>query len=148
MFSELKMKKVVINKCYGGFGLSHEAVMRYLEIKGITVYPEQSQDYWKFWTYWTVKPEDRVEEKEGDAFYAMSMEDRIAYNELRSEQTIYERDIERHDPALVQTVEELGELANGKHAELAIVEIPDDVEYSIEEYDGNEHVAEAHRTWY
>jgi len=30
---------------------------------------------------------------------------------------------------------------------LAIVEIPDDVEYTIEEYDGNEHVAEAHRTW-
>lgn len=141
------MKKVVINKCYGGFGLSHEAVMRYLEIKGITVYPEQGKDYWRFCTYWTVKPEDRVEEREGDAFYAMSIEDRIAYNKLRSEQTIYERDIERHDPALVQAVEELGELANGKHAELAIVEIPDDVEYTIEEYDGNEHVAEAHRTW-
>jgi len=141
------MKKVVINKCYGGFGLSHEAVMRYLEIKGITVYPEQGKDYWRFRTYWTVKPEDRVEEREGDAFYAMSIEDRIAYNKLRSEQTIYERDIERHDPALVQAVEELGELANGKHAELAIVEIPDDVEYTIEEYDGNEHVAEAHRTW-
>lgn len=142
------MKKVVINRCYGGYGLSHEAVMRYCEIKGITVYPEQGEDYWKFWTYWTVQPEDRVEEKEGDAFYAMSMEDRIAYNDLRSEQTIYERDIERDDPALVQAVEELGERANGTHAELAIVEIPDDVEYTIEEYDGNEHVAESHRTWY
>jgi hypothetical protein len=30
---------------------------------------------------------------------------------------------------------------------LEIVEIPDDVEYTIEEYDGLEHIAEKHRTW-
>ena len=140
--------KVVINRCYGGFGLSHDAFMRYFEIKGITVYPEQSTDNWKFWTYWTVKPEDRIESKEGKAFYVMSIEDRIAYNKAHSEQTVYDRDIARHDLALVQVVEELGDKANGIHAELTIVEIPDDVKYTIEEYDGNEHIAETHRTWY
>lgn len=139
--------KVVINRCFGGFGLSHEAVMRYFEIKGITVYPEQGKDYWKLWTYWTVKPEDRIESKEGEDFYKMPIEDRAAYNKAHSEQTIYERDIERNDPALVQAVEELGDAANGAHAELAVVEIPDDVDYRIEEYDGREHIAEAHRTW-
>ena len=139
--------KVVINRCYGGFGLSHEAVMRYFEIKGINVYPEQGQDSWKFWTYWTVKPEDRIESKEGEAFYSMSIEDRRAYNEAHSAQTFYPRDIERHDPALVQVVEEMGSKANGDYAELAVVEIPDDVNYIVEEYDGLEHIAEAHRTW-
>jgi len=139
--------KVVINRCFGGFGLSHEAVMRYFEIKGITVYPEQGKDYWKLWTYWIVKPEDRIESKEGEDFYKMPIEDRAAYNKAHSEQTIYERDIERNDPALVQAVEELGDKANDTHAELAVVEIPDDVDFVIEEYDGMEHVAEQHRTW-
>ena len=121
--------KVVINRCYGGFGLSHEAVMRYFEIKGVTVYPEQDKSlgHWKFWTYWLVKPEDRIESKEGEAFYAMSMEDRRAYNQAHSEQTAYPREMERHDPVLVQVVEEMGDKANGAHVKLAVVEIPDDV---------------------
>ena len=137
--------KVVINKCYGGFNLSHEAVMRYLEIKDIAVYPEQDKRYWG-WTYWLVKQEDRVERKE-DEFYSMSMDERQAYNKLCSEQSFYERDIERHDPILVQVVEELGDEANGHCAKLRIVDIPDCVEYTVEEYDGLEHIAEVHRTW-
>jgi|TARA_Y100000310_G_scaffold220623_1_gene222169 hypothetical protein len=31
--------KVVINDKFGGFGLSHEAVMRYAYLKGIKLYP-------------------------------------------------------------------------------------------------------------
>jgi hypothetical protein len=49
---------------------------------------------------------------------------------------------------LIEVIEELGDAANGDCAELAIVEIPDDVEWEISEYDGREHVAEKHRTWY
>jgi len=57
-------------------------------------------------------------------------------------------DIERDDPILIQVVEELGEKANGMCASLKIVEIPDDVDWEISEYDGNEHVAQKHQTWY
>jgi hypothetical protein len=32
--------KIVINDCYGGFGLSYEGVMRYAELKGIKLYSE------------------------------------------------------------------------------------------------------------
>jgi len=56
-------------------------------------------------------------------------------------------DIERNDPDLVSVVEELGEKANGPDARLKVVEIPDYVEWYIEEYDGCEHVAEEHRRW-
>ena len=54
---------------------------------------------------------------------------------------------QRHDPLLIAAVEALGEKAWGTHAELRVVEIPDGVEYFIEEYDGKEWVAEKHRTW-
>jgi hypothetical protein len=121
--------------------------MRYFEIKGITVYPEQGKDSWGFWSYWTVKPEDRIESKEGDEFYKMPIEDRRAYNVAHSAQTVCPREIERNDPVLVQVVEEMGDKANGRYAKLAVVEIPDDVDYTVEEYDGMEHIAEAHRTW-
>jgi hypothetical protein len=59
----------------------------------------------------------------------------------------YRWELSRDDPYLVKTVLELGELANGRYAELKVVTIPDDVEWSIHEYDGCEWVAEAHRTW-
>ena len=56
-------------------------------------------------------------------------------------------ELDRSDPHLVKTVLELGELANGRYAELKVVTIPDDVEWTVMEYDGLEWVAEAHRTW-
>jgi hypothetical protein len=91
--------KIVINNCFGGFGLSPAAWLRYSELKGGA-------------------PDD-------------------------------EWDIARDDPALVQVVEELGSKSWGDHAELKVVEIPDSVRWRwrIEEYDGIEHIAEAHRTW-
>ena len=55
--------------------------------------------------------------------------------------------VDRSDPALVDAVETLGERADGGFAELKIVEVPDDVKWHIEEYDGKEWVAEDHRTW-
>lgn len=54
---------------------------------------------------------------------------------------------QRNDPRLVKIVEKLGEEANGRFAKLKVIEIPDGVEWEIEEYDGYEHVAEKHRTW-
>ena len=61
--------------------------------------------------------------------------------------TIHIYDICRADSALVQVVEELGEESFDTYAELKIVEIPEDVDWYIHEYDGLEHVAERHRTW-
>jgi len=142
--------KVVINRCFGGFGLSKEACQRYWDIKGQQVWIEDDTKFKSFglFTVWLVPPEDRLESKEGEAFYSMSMEERKSYNEKHSEQTWYYRDVDRNDPTLVQVVEQMGDAANGSHSELAVVEIPDGVQWEIDEYDGREHVAETHRTWY
>ena len=59
----------------------------------------------------------------------------------------YDRDIPRDDPYLIQTIRELGKDADTRFCTLKIVEIPAEVEWEIDEYDGLEWVAEKHRTW-
>ena len=59
----------------------------------------------------------------------------------------YHWEIARDDPHLVQTVLRLGDAANAQYSRLKVVTIPDDVEWTICEYDGCEWIAEAHRTW-
>jgi hypothetical protein len=59
----------------------------------------------------------------------------------------YDDYIPRDNPQLISVVQALGESASGPYAQLKIVEVPDDVEWTIHEYDGSEWVAEAHRTW-
>lgn len=135
--------KVVINKCYGGFGISHEAVMLYLELAGTPVFPEHNKKY-EWWDYWLVPVEERFVSKEWDE---LTVKEKIEFNEKTVAQRFDPHEIARDDKFLVQAVEQLGEAANNRYSELAVVEIPDDVEWHISEYDGEEWVAENHRTW-
>lgn len=93
------VRSVVINDCYGGFGLSERAQREYKRLAGI------------------------------------------------DDPSFYDKDIARDDPYLIKIVKELGMSANGPHANLKIVEIPGDIEWLVQEYDGAEWIAEAHRTW-
>lgn len=54
---------------------------------------------------------------------------------------------DRTNSILIQAIEELGEEANGPHAQIVIVEIPDKIQYEISEYDGIESI-EAPRQFY
>ena len=126
------MTKVVYNACYGGFGLSKEACQRYWDIKGQSIWFEDA--LWGF-TVWLVPPEERLEERE---WSSVTMDEHIAYNLAYSKQTWYNRNVDRHDPVLVQVVEELGDKANGEYAKLRIEEVYGS--YRIDEYDGNESV--------
>ncbi|SVE50437.1 uncharacterized protein METZ01_LOCUS503291 [marine metagenome] len=108
------MKKIVINKCFGGFGLSHEALRELQKLDDNLVVTDDT---------------------------AMLHRETLWLNEDKINR--YDRD----NLNLVAVVEKLGDQANDSHAELKVIEIPDDVEYTIEEYDGVEWVAEVHRTW-
>ena len=68
-------------------------------------------------------------------------------DEIEQENYFCDRDIEREDPALVQVVEELGDKASGPFSQLGVVSVPDGIDWSIEEYDGSEWVAEVHQIW-
>ena len=111
--------KIVINTCFGGFGLSDEAVRLYGQLAGITLV-EGPTEYGQTYFY-------------TDSF---SDDNYFCYH-----------DISRADGFLIEAVETLGNAASGKYAKLKVVEIPDDVEWQIAEYDGSEHIAEKHRTW-
>lgn len=54
----------------------------------------------------------------------------------------------RTDPILISVIEDLGsEKVSGEWARIKIIEIPDDVDWQIGEYDGIEWIEEKHRTW-
>lgn len=128
-----RCREVVINKCYGGFGLSHQATKMYWEAHGKRVRAYSYDLTTKTKTYLT-------EEEIGNNLF-------VHYDNADDEDESITHEIPRDDPILVDIVKRLGSKADGPHAELGIVEIPADVDWYIEEYDGNEHIAEKHRTW-
>lgn len=54
---------------------------------------------------------------------------------------------DRTNPRLVEVVETLGKDASGGFANLEVVEVPDDVNWEIHNYDGWETIHEKHRVW-
>ena len=57
-------------------------------------------------------------------------------------------DAYRTNKRLINAVEKLGSKASsGQVAILKVIEIPDDVKWELDEYDGFEHVSEIHRSW-
>jgi hypothetical protein len=84
---------------------------------------------------------------DGHGGFGLSEEALALYNERSGTVETYDLNIKRNDPILVEIVEQLGEAVNGLYAKLKVVDIPDDVQWQIGEYDGDEWIAEKHRTW-
>ena len=105
------MIKVVYNNCYGGFSLSREAVLLGRKISGDPT-----------WGGPCIKEDTRYDGTTVDWDYGYT-------------------EIPRHDPVLVQVVEELNpDASSGECAGLAIAEVSGP--YRIDEYDGWESVQE------
>ncbi|MBC1474941.1 hypothetical protein HB852_09955 [Listeria grandensis] len=139
--------KLVVNRCYGGYVLSSKAVLRVLDLKRKTVFAyvqtnaddleREAENFkridktfeegaWDFISYFD-RPLD------------LCMNGDISYDELRHIESI-DTDFDRDDPELLQVVEELGIEASTVISKLEIIEIPDNHEYYIDDYDGVERV--------
>ena len=112
--------KVVINRCFGGFGLSDKAAEACVAL-GMTVRRED-EDGWADFVRGG-KLGIRCEREHDKAF--------------------------RCDPRVVQTVEALGDEASGSFALLKVVEIPFDTTkgWEIHDHDGMETIEEHHMVW-
>ena len=126
------MNKIVINNCYGGFSLSTLAIKRYYELK----YPEVQLFFYKL--DFPLDSYKKVPIEDADVILTKDLGDYFT-GPLEEDYLVISYCISRHDPILVQVVEELGEKAGGRYAELKIVEIPGN-KYRIGEYDGQEWV--------
>lgn len=141
--------KIVINKCYGGFGLSPKAIKRYLELQGKECFFYKQVKY---------RHEGDVDTFEmitdpGTTFSFTTVTKDLGKIVTDAEQLyaddiyFYHGDLERTAPILVQVVEELGADANGWAASLHVADIPDGISWYISDYDGIETIHEKHRSW-
>lgn len=137
--------KIVLNGCYGGFGLSYEAMVLYWHAKNrevffytdISTYHNTSDRYTKVHKYKRVTlPEIRSSQ------YYMIYCTTIDQGELIDhfpENVVNLNDLDRTDPILISVVETMGsEAASGRFAKLYIEEIPNGTQYKIDNYDGIE----------
>lgn len=135
--------KIVLNGCYGGFGLSYEAMALYLHAKNREAffYADISayDDYTKVHKYKRVTlPEIRSSQ-----YYMIycTTTDQGEYLFKFPEDVVNLNDLDRTDPTLISVVEIMGsQAASGRFASLYIEEIPVDTQYRIDEYDGIESI--------
>jgi len=139
--------KLVVNRCYGGFGINHRGRIAYAKEKGIKLYLWLHRDAVSS-DYATLK--EAVESANSGNGWAMCS---IVYSTVpKSKYTgteginWYDNEI-RSDPALIKVVETMGKDCFDEHAKLEVIEIPDDICYDIDEHDGYETVHETHRSW-
>jgi hypothetical protein len=140
--------KVVKNICYGGFSLSQEAEKEYLKLKGKEAFFYKQTKYKHIDE---VNEYTRIDDLKDNYLFVSCLTvdlgettDSLQYGD---EEYFISSKIPRNDPDLITVIEKLGEKANGSCAELSIIEIPDDIEWEIDEYDGLETIREKHRSW-
>jgi hypothetical protein len=172
--------RVVINKCFGGWGLSSLAMVWLVENHPESKYLHKSPlldwgDDGKTpkltgieGTQWsTVDMFEQIITQDGETAWTEDFRWRYSDTDIDAD-----ANGGRYAPELLACIEALGhqaardagdeieaallpeditaaglKAASGRHAQLVIVEIPDDIEWEIDEYDGVESIHEKHRSW-
>lgn len=140
------LMKIAINKCFGGFDLSLVAQKMYCEKKGLGFFPYEQIKY----SFKDGKNEyEHVSDlnKDGMGVHISNSFLGEKCEKIPRDSYWYYGDIDRTDKDLIETVEALGTSASGRLGNIQIVNIPDDIVWEIDDYDGVETVHEVHRSW-
>lgn len=139
--------KIVINSCFGGFRLSEKAVEAIMNKKGFNCFKYRQTKYsLRDGNNEYVKCEAYPKRPFLTTYYCTRDLGDVV-NNLPDEAIFEEYFLERNDADLVSAVEELGYQADARFSRLKVVEIPDNVEWEIHNYDGLESIHEKHRSW-
>ena len=111
--------KIIINRCFGGFSVSNAAALKCRELGAD----------WAQWPSSVLKDEKYPDDSRVSPF------DNVWNDGART------------CPHMIALVEEDSEFASGSCANLVVVEIPDDTEYEISEYDGQERIGPPIEYW-
>lgn len=130
--------KIILNKCYGGFDVSEKAYELYAEKKGVSLY-----------RYWGDYKNEKMRKGSGLVTYHFTKDfgDNVENDKIDWETYLCLDYGHRDDPILIEVVEELGNQASGRYGKLVVVEIPDGMDYVIDEYDGIETLHENVKAW-
>ena len=138
------MKKVILNKCFGGFGVSKEAYELYAKKKGLKLFCYEYDIKNIVNTIYKYAREDNLL----NCYFTKDFGDNVQItNEDYEKYNLFLDEGHREDSTLIEVIEELGEKANGKYSQLEIVEIPDDLDYIIDYYDGIETLHQRVEKW-
>lgn len=134
--------KIILNKCYGGFDVSDKAYELYAKKKGITLY-RYHEDY---------KNKKMIKDNSVNSnilifYFTKDFGEIIEVDKIDWKTNIYLNSEHRNDPTLIEVVEELGDKASGSFGKLVVVEIPDNMNYVIDDYDGIETLHENVKVW-
>ena len=131
--------KVVINSCYGGFGLSPKGEQRYLELKGHKSYFYKQSKYNYADHTLEFTRVDNIDDVPDIFFYCTTYDQGKTISGYPKD-VFHCCNLERSDPILVRVVEELGAESFGKCARLEVVDIEKGRWFKIDEYDGLESI--------
>jgi len=135
--------KIVINATYGGFSISKECAEFMVKL-GDKQAKAELDDWKKRQSILDYHKKNGCFPKDCNDNLKSSLEIDVKY---KSDANFFGYGYERTNENLIKAVEKLGKKANGSSANLKVVEIPEDIDWFIDEYDGFESVHEKHRTW-
>jgi len=151
--------KVILNKCYGGFMLSNKAQFEYYRRKGTPAFAYDRVTDWQTHETTFVRVYNANQTVEGPSAWGLLWLNVDVGEQFRADFGFIPESVPtesilrpstndlRVDPIAIAIVEEMGDEASGWASELEVVEIPDGMDWVIDDYDGIETLHEKVRTW-